>query len=158
MRRRSRSWWPTRVRHEIAVCGPNCVGVVNLHAQAATYSVALPSTLRRGHVGAVLQSGAVCLGIANSNRGLGFSTLISSGNEAVLDNADYIAYLADDPDTEVIIAFIEGFKSPDKFIWAAGEGACGGQAAAGGQGRPLGGCPARDDGAHRQPGRGRRGA
>ena len=101
------------------MCGPNCVGVVNLHAQAATYSVALPSTLRRGHVGAVLQSGAVCLGIANSNRGLGFSTLISSGNEAVLDNADYIAYLADDPDTKVIIAFIEGFKSPDKFIWAA---------------------------------------
>ena len=105
--------------NDLAVCGPNCVGVVNLHAQAATYSVALPSTLRRGHVGAVLQSGAVCLGIANSNRGLGFSTLISSGNEAVLDNADYIAYLADDPDTKVIIAFIEGFKSPDKFIWAA---------------------------------------
>jgi acyl-CoA synthetase (NDP forming) len=105
--------------NDFAVCGPNCVGIVNLHAQAATYSVALPATLRRGHVGAVLQSGAVCLGIANSNRGLGFSTLISSGNEAVLDNADYIAYLADDPDTKVIIAFIEGFKSPDKFIWAA---------------------------------------
>ena len=75
--------------------------------------------MRPGHVGAVVQSGAVCLGIANANRGLGFSTLISSGNEAVVDNADYIAYLVDDPDTEVIIAFIEGFKSPDKFIWAA---------------------------------------
>jgi acyl-CoA synthetase (NDP forming) len=105
--------------HGIAVCGPNCVGLANLHAHAATYSVALPPGIRAGHVGAVVQSGAVCLGIANSNRGLGFSTLISSGNEAVLDNADYIAYLAGDPHTHVIIAFIEGFKSPAKFIWAA---------------------------------------
>ncbi len=105
--------------NNVAVCGPNCIGIVNLHAQAATYSVALPPIIRRGHVGAVVQSGAVCLGIANSNRDLGFSTLISSGNEAVLDNADYIAYLVDDPETKVIIAFIEGFKSPDKFVWAA---------------------------------------
>ena len=105
--------------HGIVLCGPNCVGVVNLHARAATYSTALPSTLRPGRVGAVLQSGAVCLGIANSNRGIGFSTLISSGNEAGLDNADYIAYLVDDVDTQVIIAFIEGFRRPDRFLWAA---------------------------------------
>jgi acetyltransferase len=59
------------------------------------------------------------MGIANSNRGVGFSTLISSGNEAALDNADYIAYLVDDPQTRVIIAFIEGFKGPDKFVRAA---------------------------------------
>jgi acyl-CoA synthetase (NDP forming) len=103
----------------LALCGPNCIGVVNLHARMATYSVALPDTIRSGHVGAVVQSGAVCLGIANANRGFGFSTLISSGNEAVLDNSDYIAYLIDDPQTHVVIAFIEGFKNPDKFVWAA---------------------------------------
>ncbi len=105
--------------HDIALCGPNCIGVVNLHAGAATYSAALPATIKPGHVGAIVQSGAICLGIANSNRGIGFSTLISSGNEAALDNADYIAYLVDDPQTRVIIAFIEGFKNADKFIWAA---------------------------------------
>jgi acetate---CoA ligase (ADP-forming) len=106
--------------HGIALCGPNCVGVVNLHAHAATYSVALPdSAMRAGHVAAVVQSGAVCLGLANADRGLGFSTLISSGNEAVVDNADYISYLVDDPQTRVILAFIEGFKRPDRFIMAA---------------------------------------
>ncbi len=105
--------------HNFPICGPNCVGVVNLHARSAAYSVALPAGIRPGHVGAVVQSGAVCLGIANSNRGLGFSTLISSGNEAVLDNADYISYLVDDPQTRVIMAFIEGFKSPARFVWAA---------------------------------------
>jgi len=105
--------------HHIALCGPNCVGVVNLQARAATYSAALAPTIKTGHVAALVQSGAICLGIANANRGLGFSALISSGNEAVLDNADYIAYLADDPETHVIIAFIEGFKHPAKFVWAA---------------------------------------
>ena len=105
--------------HDFPVCGPNCVGFANLHAQAAGYSVALPTDISKGHVGAIVQSGAVCLGIANSNRGLGFSTLISSGNEAVLDNADYISYLVDDPETRVILAFIEGFKSPARFELAA---------------------------------------
>ncbi len=105
--------------HNIAVCGPNCIGVVSPHARVATYSVALPTTLRPGPIGAVVQSGAVCLGLANSNRGIGFSTLISSGNEAVLDNADYIAYLVDEPHTRVIVAFVEGFKSPAKFVRAA---------------------------------------
>jgi len=105
--------------HRIELCGPNCIGVVNLHARAAMYSTALPATIKPGRVGAVLQSGAVCLGIANANRGIGFSALISSGNEAGLDNSDYIAYLADDPNTHVIIAFIEGFRHPDRFVWAA---------------------------------------
>ena len=105
--------------HGIALCGPNCIGVANLHARAATYSTALPMSIKAGPVGAVVQSGAVCLGIANSNRGVGFSTLISSGNEAVLDNADYISYLVDDPHTRVIIAFIEGFRRPERFVQAA---------------------------------------
>ena len=108
--------------HSIALCGPNCIGVVNFHARAATYSVALPpSAMTPGHVGAVVQSGAVCLGLANAARGLGFSTLISSGNEAALDNADYIAYLADDPQTRVILAFIEGFRRPERFMAAAAK-------------------------------------
>lgn len=103
----------------IALCGPNCIGIANLHARSATYSAALPRTVKPGHIGAVVQSGAICLGMANSTGGASFSVLISSGNEAVLDNADYIAYLAHDPATRVIIAFIEGFKRPARFIQAA---------------------------------------
>jgi acetate---CoA ligase (ADP-forming) len=105
-------------RHGLALCGPNCVGIVNFHERAGMYSVALPGSVTAGHVGAVIQSGAVCLGLINANRGVAFSTVISSGNEAVLDNSDYIAYLADDPQTRVIVAFIEGFKRPERFILA----------------------------------------
>ena len=102
----------------LMVCGPNCIGVANLVDRVATYSVALGSVTRAGGVSAVVQSGAICLGLANAAR-FGFRYLISSGNEAILDSADYIGYLADDPHTRVIIAFIEGIRNPWKFVAAA---------------------------------------
>jgi acyl-CoA synthetase (NDP forming) len=102
----------------LMVCGPNCIGVANLVDNVATYSVALSPKTRAGHVSAVVQSGAVCLGLANAAR-FGFRYLISSGNEAVLDSADFIGYLAHDAGTQVIVAFLEGIQRPDKFIVAA---------------------------------------
>lgn len=102
----------------LMVCGPNCIGVANLVDRVATYSVALSPATRVGGVSAVVQSGAICLGLANAAR-FGFRYLISSGNEAVLDSADYIGYLAGDPHTQVIIAFVEGIRSPQKFVAAA---------------------------------------
>jgi len=102
----------------LMVCGPNCIGVANLVDRAATYSVALSPATQPGGVSAVVQSGAICLGLANAAR-FGFRYLISSGNEAVLDSADYIGYLASDPHTRVIVAFLEGIRSPRKFVAAA---------------------------------------
>ncbi len=102
----------------LIVCGPNCIGVANLHDRAATYSVALSPKTHSGPVSAVVQSGAICLGLANAAR-FGFRYLISSGNEAVLDSADYIGYLAHDERTEVIVAFLEGIQEPEKFVVAA---------------------------------------
>jgi acyl-CoA synthetase (NDP forming) len=102
----------------LLVCGPNCIGVANLVDGIATYSVALSPKTRAGGVSAVVRSGAVCLGLANSAR-FGFRYLISSGNEAVLGAADYIGYLVSDPHTKVIVAFLEGISSPEKFVTAA---------------------------------------
>lgn len=103
----------------IALCGPNCVGFINPLGKVALYSAPLPLALPAGRVGAVAQSGSVCLALANSNRGLGFSLLVSSGNEAVLDSTDYIAYMVEDPNTDVILAFIEQFRRPERFIEVA---------------------------------------
>jgi acyl-CoA synthetase (NDP forming) len=102
----------------LLVCGPNCIGVANLVDGVATYSVALSPKTHAGGVSSVVQSGAICLGLANAAR-FGFRYLISSGNEAVLDSADYIGHLADDSLTEVIVAFLEGIRSPEKFVQAA---------------------------------------
>ena len=102
----------------LLVCGPNCIGVANPVDRVATYSPALGPATRPGNVSAVMQSGAICLGLANAAR-FGFRYLISSGNEAVLDSADYIGHLVNDPLTHVIVAFLEGISNPGKFIAAA---------------------------------------
>jgi acetyltransferase len=71
--------------------------------------------MKKGNIAAVVQSGSVALALANSNRGIGFSTLVSSGNEAVLDAVDYIEHFLQDDHTHVIIAFLEGIRRPEAF-------------------------------------------
>jgi len=104
--------------NEIHFCGPNCVGYANLQDRVGTYSAPISPTLRKGGVSAVAQSGSVILALANSNRGIGFHFLISSGNEAVVDLSDYLEYLLEDDQTEVIIAFIEAIRRPETFFRA----------------------------------------
>jgi acetate---CoA ligase (ADP-forming) len=104
--------------NDLMLCGPNCVGIANLKDHSATYSVALSPNMKAGAVSVVMQSGAILMGLANSAR-FGFRYLISSGNEAVLDSADYIGHLANDPETKVIIAFLEGIRNADKFVAAS---------------------------------------
>ena len=97
---------------DMAVNGPNCMGIVSLHHGLATAFTNLPENLVKGGVSVVSQSGGLInatmeLGI---NRGLGFNYLISAGNEAVVTSADYISWLADDPNTSVIVNILEGVR------------------------------------------------
>src|SRR5207245_6324495 len=73
----------------IALCGPNCMGVLNPHHRSTTYLQELrdPAGLA-GNVGIVSQSGAVCISLLTDVRRFGFSHVVSSGNEAVLVAAD----------------------------------------------------------------------
>ncbi len=103
----------------IAFCGPNGVGFLNLVGRSAAFSAPVSPRLRVGNIAAVTQSGSIGLALANSARGLGYSFLVSSGNEAVLDSADYIDFFLDDPGTQVVLAFIEEFRNPERFIDAA---------------------------------------
>jgi acetyltransferase len=102
----------------LLVCGPNSIGVANLVDNVATYSAALSPAMTSGRVSAVVQSGAICMGLANAAR-FGFRCLISSGNEAILGSGDFIEHFVADPHTEVIIAFLEGIRDPKKFAAAA---------------------------------------
>jgi acyl-CoA synthetase (NDP forming) len=103
----------------IALCGPNCMGVLNPHQRSTTYLQELrdPAGLAGG-VGIVSQSGAFCVSLLTDVRRFGFSHLVSSGNEAVLVAADYLEYLVDDPHTKVIGGFIETVRYPDRFVAA----------------------------------------
>ena len=75
-----------------------------------------------GPIGLVCQSGATAFGpflVRAVENGIGFSYIISTGNEADLDFSDFARYLLDDPDTRVIAGFVEGFKRADKFLEVA---------------------------------------
>lgn len=99
----------------IRFLGPNCVGFLNPAEGVGTYSAPAPVDIRRGNIGMVAQSGYLTIAVANSVRDLGFSLMVSTGNEMVVDSTDCMAYMLEDPHTDVIMAFIEQFRSPEKL-------------------------------------------
>jgi len=107
--------------NKMRIIGPNCVGTVNLYnGLNTTFIRGLPA---KGGIGFISQSGAVCGGIVDhvSHSGIGFSHILSLGNEADVDETDMIAYLAQDETTTVIAAYIEGIQDGEKFIRTARE-------------------------------------
>lgn len=112
----------------IALCGPNCMGVLNPHHPSTTYLQELrdPAGLP-GNVGIIAQSGSVCVSLLTDIRRFGFSHVVSSGNEAVLTAADYLEYLAEDPHTEIIGTFLETIREPKRFAAALDRAAAAGK-------------------------------
>ncbi len=102
--------------HGLALVGPNCMGVIDLTANAATYIGDVSPYLPRGGVAGIAQSGSVTDAFVQSGSRVGFSRIISCGSEVVLDVCDYLAYCIDDPATTSIILFVEGFKRPERFL------------------------------------------
>ncbi len=102
--------------HGIALLGPNCMGVIDLVANAATYIGDVSPYLPRGGVAGIAQSGSVTDAYVHSGSRVGFSRIISCGSEVVLDVCDYLAFCLDDPETTSVILFVEGFKRPERFL------------------------------------------
>lgn len=109
----------------VRLCGPNCLGLANVAAQSWTTPSTLISpnmhTFETG-IGLVSQSGATCyrtlLPMAE-DRGIGFRSLVCTGNEADLETSDFMQYMISDPGTKVIAAVIEGFKDGARFAETA---------------------------------------
>ena len=101
--------------------GPNCMGHIN--ASSNFYTVGFAPIVKTGGIGLVAQSGGFTGHILHCGveMGIGFSKVISSGNEADLQLEDYIEYLAQDPETKVITAYVEGFKNGRRFLKLAQE-------------------------------------
>ncbi len=108
-------------RSGMKICGPNCYGLVNVATGAAPYSGGIVDPLRPGNVGFVLQSGALTHALHDTlvGRGPGISHIVTSGNEAVVELAEYVDWMLDDPGTDVIALFIEGLKNPARFAEVA---------------------------------------
>jgi acetyltransferase len=104
-------------RSGMAISGPNSMGIFSLQRRYAATFVNFPAGLRTGGISVMSQSGGLINALLElgRNRGLGFNYLISAGNEAVVNAADYLEWLAEDPDTKVIVACIEGIKDGGRF-------------------------------------------
>ena len=110
-------------RSGVRVCGPNCLGVANFRSNIWACASSLRAEGKSGPIALVSQSGASAFGPFLSravDRGIGYSYIISTGNEADLGSSDFIRYLLDDPETRVIACFIEGFNDGRKFLEVAG--------------------------------------
>jgi acetyltransferase len=108
----------------LRVSGPNCLGVANIKDNIWPMASGLSAAVTpvAGAIGLVCQSGATAFGPLQTraaDAGIGYSYIISTGNEADLEFADYVRYLLDDADTRVIAGFIEGLRTADKFVEVA---------------------------------------
>lgn len=103
-------------RHSIALLGPNSLGLINTRAGLNATFAASPA--KPGNIGFFSQSGALCIGLLDwaAEHNIGFSTFISTGNKAVLDESHYLRWLADDPDTRVIAGYIESIEHGHAFL------------------------------------------
>ena len=99
--------------------GPNCMGHFNAANDFSTLRMPIP--IGKGQVGVIAQSGGFAGHIlqCGAEMGVGFSKLVSVGNEADLRFEDFLEYLAQDDDTKVITGYIEGLKDGRKFFGLA---------------------------------------
>jgi acetate---CoA ligase (ADP-forming) len=115
-------------RTGIRACGPNCEGYFNALGKVATTfsptvevqedeSRVLVSDRR---VGVVAQSGGIGFALFNRGKaaGVGFSYVISTGNEADLNMADFLDYMVEDPNTHAVMLFCETVRNGPAFIAA----------------------------------------
>jgi acyl-CoA synthetase (NDP forming) len=96
----------------LAVSGPNCLGNVCTKSRLATLSQDVPLAMRPGPVAVIGQSGGVSIFVNRElqDRGIDVGCIVSTGNEAGLTLADYIAFLATEPDAKVVLCYCEGVK------------------------------------------------
>jgi acetate---CoA ligase (ADP-forming) len=98
--------------HDLPLCGPNGNGVLALHHRAALWGDSV-NPLQPGAVAMVSQSGNVAVNALGSRRGIDFHTVVSTGNQAVLDASDWLDALAE----------AEGVRSVALFLESDGDGA-----------------------------------
>ena len=107
--------------YDLPVLGPNCVGIVNNNLNLnATFLRTAPLP---GEMAFVSQSGAILATVLewSIKEEFGFSYMVSMGNKAVLNEADFLPEIAKDPNTAVILLYLEDVVEGSRFIEKAYE-------------------------------------
>jgi acetyl coenzyme A synthetase (ADP forming)-like protein len=101
--------------HGARLVGPNCLGVSS--AASSLNATFAPRAMPPGRIGFSSQSGALGLALLEKavERRLGFSAFVSIGNKADVSSNDLLEWWEDDPDTDVVLLYLESFGNPRKF-------------------------------------------
>ncbi|MGZ4734872.1 MAG: bifunctional acetate--CoA ligase family protein/GNAT family N-acetyltransferase [Acidimicrobiia bacterium] len=104
-------------RHGMRLVGPNGMGVVNTDPDISMNATFAPFQPVRGQIGFASQSGALGIELLGqaASVGLGVSTFVSMGNKADVSGNDLLQYWDHDPETTVILLYLESFGNPRKF-------------------------------------------
>ena len=99
------------------VVGPNCMGVINTSPAVRLNATFAGDTPVPGRVGFLSQSGALGIAILGeaARRGIGISSFVSVGNKADVSGNDLLHYWERDPETDVILLYLESFGNPRRF-------------------------------------------
>jgi len=100
----------------IRILGPNCLGLINTaNSMNATFAADM---LPKGKIAFFSQSGAMGIAIMDWAIGneIGFSKFISLGNKVDLSEIDFIEYFIDDPDTNIILGYLEDVVDGQRFM------------------------------------------
>ncbi len=106
----------------LKILGPNCLGIANYSRGARiTFSeYPAPRQTRGVSIGIASQSGALSQAMAQAVEcGAPISQVFSAGNQADVDVADFVAYLADEPSCHAIACAFEGMAHPQRLLQAA---------------------------------------
>lgn len=116
-------------RTGMRISGPNCEGYWNAIARiSTTFSPAVhpdkdgrTTPVSRRRVGIIAQSGGIGFALFDRGRsaGLDFSYVVTTGNEVDLTTSDYLEYMVQDPQTDIILLFCEGIRDGNRFTQAA---------------------------------------
>ncbi|EME23660.1 bifunctional acetate--CoA ligase family protein/GNAT family N-acetyltransferase [Rhodococcus triatomae] len=103
--------------HGMRLVGPNALGVANSHPAVQLNATLAPVLPHGGKVGFFCQSGALGIAILDeaARRRIGLSTFVSAGNRADVSGNDLLQYWDTDPETEVVLLYLESFGNPRKF-------------------------------------------
>ncbi|CAL9414390.1 GNAT family N-acetyltransferase [Streptomyces sp. Tu 3180] len=105
------------------IIGPNAFGVINTSPGVRLNASLAPEPPRPGRIGLFAQSGAIGVALLSRlhRRGggvtgvTGVSTFVSSGNRADVSGNDVLQYWYEDPDTDVVLMYLESIGNPRKF-------------------------------------------
>ena len=108
-------------KYGIRIVGPNVLGIIDtITPLNASFAAGMP---RRGHIAFMSQSGALCTSVLDMalGQGIGFSRFYSIGNKADLNEIDFLRAWAADPETSVIVGYLEGISNGQEFMKVARE-------------------------------------